>query len=437
MSGATGTHGLKRLDDRRILPGDIILVTSSSKLSAVIRLATRSDISHAMVCVEARSVIDATGEGVQARNLQRLFLEEACPVHVLRLRDGLSPSQLDYLRNFLRSHIGTRYSNRQAAMSALGGARQWDRKQFCSRLIAQAYEAAGIKLVRDPNFCSPGDIRSSKLLEAVSDATVSVSASEAAFWAERDDVPQKMRDAINVVLGGARRVDPTIETFDDLHRHLVSHPERDDEMCRLLETSGYLSIWKIEQEKNPWQYDLANMNSAPDAEIENYCWSVLANEDGGPNRYVVNRGAYTLFARQHDLQFFRTMADLYELLATLHRQRVEVAAQWLQSRGHLTEASSPALIPHSEEWFEGLTLWNPAQAQMARVVIDAAGHTDVCTVCGDEPVNDYRLEKPGRPTGGPDTLRLCEYCARIRRENGEPFVLLGAEDEPARQSGES
>jgi hypothetical protein len=124
------------------------------------------------------------------------------------------------------------------------------------------------------------------------------------------------------------------------------------------------------------------------------------------------------------------MADLYELLATLHHRRVDVAAQWLQSRGHLTGISSPALIPHSEGWFERLTVWNPAQAQMARAVIGAAGHIDVCTVCGDEPVNDYRLEKPARPAGGTDTLRLCEDCVRIRRKNGEPFVLLDAGQEP-------
>jgi hypothetical protein len=60
----------------------------------------------------------------------------------------------------------------------------------------------------------------------------------------------------------------------------------------LLETSGYLSIWQIEQNKNPWQYDLALMRASAATQIEDYCWSVLANEDSGPNRYVVNRGGY-------------------------------------------------------------------------------------------------------------------------------------------------
>jgi hypothetical protein len=40
-----------------------------------------SDISHAMIYVEDRSVIDATAESVQARNTQRLLFEDECAVH--------------------------------------------------------------------------------------------------------------------------------------------------------------------------------------------------------------------------------------------------------------------------------------------------------------------------------------------------------------------
>jgi hypothetical protein len=62
--------GFRRLNDALLRPGDIILTTTTAAVSMAIRVATGSDISHAMVCVEDRSVIDATGEGVQARNTQ-------------------------------------------------------------------------------------------------------------------------------------------------------------------------------------------------------------------------------------------------------------------------------------------------------------------------------------------------------------------------------
>ena len=119
-----------------------MLTTTKSAVSTAIRRATRSDISHAMVYVEDRSVIDATDEGVQARNTQRLMIEEACPVHVLRLRTGISAEQLAAVRTFLRGHIGTRYSKKEAVLAGLGGAQSWTRQQFCSRLVAQSFQVA-------------------------------------------------------------------------------------------------------------------------------------------------------------------------------------------------------------------------------------------------------------------------------------------------------
>lgn len=414
----------KQLDDAVLHSGDIVLTTTTAAISKVIRMATRSDISHAMVYVENCSVIDATGEGVHARNTQRIFFEEECAIHVLRLRSGISAAELSAVITYIRGHIGTQYSAREAVLAGLGGARQWSTKQFCSRLVAQAFASAGIHLVADSNFCSPADIMTSPLLVAVPDATKPVSAEDVSVWQGTDDVPQRMRSAINAVLDGAREKDPGIQTFDDLHRHLVDNPEQDAHFCRLLESSGYLSVWQIERNKNPWQYDLALMNTAPDAEMEGYCWKTLDDENAGPNRFIVNRGAYTLLLREHGLEFFRVMADLYETLAVLHHQRVEVAAKWLETRGRIELAPSPALVPHTDEWFAALDRWNPAQAKMTRMALQIAGRPDVCSICGDDPARDYRLDEEYRPPGGVDTLRLCDDCLRIRREGGEPFVPL-------------
>jgi len=337
MNAITGAKqaGLKRLNDTVLQPGDVILTTTTAVISKTIKIATRSDISHAMVYAEDRSVIDATSEGVHSRNTQRLFIEDECSVHVLRLRDGISDTQLAAVLTFIRGHIGTQYSTAEAMLTVVGGAYEWTKKQFCSRLVAQAFSSAGIQLVSNPNFCSPADLKSSPLLESVPSPTVAVTAEEVAFWEDRVDVPQLMRDATNAVLSGAREKDPNIQTFDDLHSHLVSHPEHDDDFCRLLEASGYLSIWKIEQEKNPWQYDLDIMSTAPAGPIKDYCWSVLKNEEVGPNRYIVNLRGYKLFSLQCDLKFFRMMSNLYEHLAGLHRQRVDVATGWLETNGYL------------------------------------------------------------------------------------------------------
>ena len=325
--------------------------------------------------------------------------------------------------------IGTRYSSREAIRAALGGELPSTGEQFCSRLVAQAFASAGVMLVEDPDYCSPEEFKASPLLVEVPDATVSVTASEAAALEGLADVPQMMRDAINFVLEGARSKNRRIQDFDDIHRHLAEHPEDDRFMCRLLDDSGYLSVWQIEMEKNPWQYDLNLMRTARVADIDGYCWAVLANEQVGPNRYAFNRGGYVLFARELDLHFFRLMAELYELLTALHHRRVETATKWLECNGRIVAAPKAALRPHTPEWFAALEIWDPPKAAMVRIAIEQVGSLAVCSVCGDDPARDFRLEHRQRLPSGVDTLRLCDGCLKIRTQHGESFVLLSDEAE--------
>src|SRR3546814_10434296 len=73
-----------------------------------------------------------------------------------------SPAQLRTIEAELRSKIGARYSALEAVRAVLPGQRRASRKQFCSRLIAQAFAAAGIQLVARPNFCSPAKLEKSR-----------------------------------------------------------------------------------------------------------------------------------------------------------------------------------------------------------------------------------------------------------------------------------
>src|SRR2546425_5402523 len=113
------TKEFVRLKDGLVRPGDIVLTTTSEWLSGAIRLATFGDISHAMVCVADSSVIDATSEGVHARNIQRIALDARLPVHVLRPRSELSAPQLSTIETFLRRQIGVEYSKGAATQLTL------------------------------------------------------------------------------------------------------------------------------------------------------------------------------------------------------------------------------------------------------------------------------------------------------------------------------
>ena len=193
-----------------------------------------------------------------------------------------------------RARVCTEYSTKEALRTVLGGRRGWTRKQFCSRLVAQAYASAGISLVDNPNFCAPADLKDSPLLIEMEAVTVSITDREAAQWESLADMPQMMIDATNFVLAGARKKSRDIQSFDDLNCYLIQHPEDDEYLCGLLEQSGYLTLWEVEKAQNPWQYDIKLLNafSSVNRGIDQYCRSVLAIEEEGPNRFIVNRGGY-------------------------------------------------------------------------------------------------------------------------------------------------
>lgn len=137
-----------------IQPGDVVLTTTPERVSQVIRKVTGADISHAMICVGKPSVSDSTGDGVHARNLERLILEPGCGGHVLRPVKQLTTDQLHSVVSFARAAVDTRYSMTGAAKSVLAGFVA-GRRQFCSRLVAQAYRNAGVNIVSDADFCHP------------------------------------------------------------------------------------------------------------------------------------------------------------------------------------------------------------------------------------------------------------------------------------------
>jgi hypothetical protein len=81
--------------------------------------------------------------------------------------------------------------------------------------------------------------------------------------------------------------------------------------------------------------------------------------------------------------------------------------------------------PHSEEWFRALNAFNPQQAAATRRIIELAGRTDACSICGDHPANDYKLVGKYFPSDAVATIRLCDDCRSIRKASyGEEFEPL-------------
>ncbi len=396
-----------------IQPGDIVLTTTSETISQTIRNVTGADISHAMICVGRSSVIDSTGDGVHARNLDRIILEPGCAGHVLRPVEPLTADQLRSVISFSRAMVGTRYTITGAAKSVVAGFVA-GRKQFCSRLVAQAYRDAGLNLVLDADFCHPGELLKSPALVEIPNVLTNLSPEEEADWRKDIDNVQAMRDSTNALLREARKLSSEIESLNDIDAYLVDHPERDAQLVQALRSSRYLDLWRDEFERNPWQYHVALIEGRDGSSErkQRYCEELLADEELCQNRFIVNHTGYVILNTLHPRQYFALMVELYNSLTEFHARRIKAATDWLARSGLLDPPPSKLFRPHTPEWFASLREWNPKQALMVEAVLQTTGSSDVCSVCADDPVRDYVLVS--RPAAGPGTLRLCDDCFRIR-----------------------
>lgn len=404
--------------------GDIVLTTSSSFKSKTIQTFTRADISHAMLCVGHGSVIDSTMEGVQARNLSRVVIEPGCNAYVLRAKRALSSEQMSAVIAYARGHIGVSYSLGDAVKS-LGLRVIPGRKQFCSRLVAQAYEFGGVYLSKNPAFCTPGDLLRCGSLVSVLDAMFELSPEEEA--ARRDSDPVKeMRDATNALLKGARKIAPRIESLNDIDTHLIEHPEDDARLVEVIHASGYLELWRRQVVRTPWLYDLDQLiaHHVPEARAQNYCADVVEEEVRNPSHYAQMRAAYVGYHLQYPLEYFRLQVELYTALAKNHTQRLRVAITFLERKGLLTAEYTPPVLPHTLEWYLSLANWDPRLSLKVSQAVQAAGeNTAICTMCSSEPTRDYIAVTS--PPAGPGTYRLCDDCY-ARHSVDEPLMPFPA-----------
>ena len=325
-----------RLKGEHLRPGDIILSTTPLKLSAAIRLATNSDISHALLCVGAYTAIDATGSGVHSNNTQRLLFATSQPLYVLRYKTPLPNTTLLAITDFARSKVGTRYSTLEAMKVRIGATEEKSRQQFCSRLVAQAYASVGISLVNNPDFCSPEELKKSTLLVPVAGLVESVSEALLVTLNNLADVPSHMRSVTEMLLAQIRTIEPSIEGINDVIQYLRKHPQADIVTLTAFRDSGYLDAWRVEVSSKQWQYDYAALEQSDDSadEMRAYCEQVIDGHSDEVWRFEVNFARLDEYLKEANLATFSALNEVNLRMIDLLRQKVVVAKRWLLANTH-------------------------------------------------------------------------------------------------------
>jgi hypothetical protein len=245
------------LDIDKLEAGDIILTRSNTEISERVRRLTKSEYSHAILYVGVSSCIESDGPGVQSQNIQRLLYENETDVKVLRLKADKAKIAIPNVIVFARQKVGTEYSVSEAIEAVLKrevNAKETNR-QFCTRFVAQAFESTGIRLVDNPDYCNPEELLKSDLLIEVKEPLREANAAEIEF-ANSESPLKKQQDIHNTIFNSARKLSGSdIQTFEQLSKFVLENPDKEPQITKIIEESGYLTMWQMDTESNPWHYD--------------------------------------------------------------------------------------------------------------------------------------------------------------------------------------
>ena len=148
--------------------GDVLVSTTESIISTGIRLATRTEVSHAAIHVGGGFIIEAVDAGVRRIHVRSLVYPEEDFVHVLR-PSRASVVQCNIASEHARSLVYRPYSVRGAIGSVAPFCRAPDDPgRFCSQVVAEAFARALIPMTRKASErVTPADILQSRALERV------------------------------------------------------------------------------------------------------------------------------------------------------------------------------------------------------------------------------------------------------------------------------
>lgn len=342
-----------------MLPGDIILTAALTAASYGIRKITKSNFSHAILYL-GDSYMHSDLDGVHSGNPQRLLFESPEHVKVLRLKqEYLNAQTIENVCAFARSEHGKQYSKIEAAKSVLTpNALSQKNRQFCSKLVAQSFQNAGIRIVKNSNYCTPHEISISDYFEEVLDVTKLANdeeiefANSKSFLTSQTEITNKLLKNIREITG------QDIQTLNEIDTLLIKNPEYDYQITDILKNSGYLEIWKMDCKKNPWKYDgkiflnfknpneLIKFKKANELKDASYSDLIIAMAIGELNLFSgktisVNDGLrfqhqhdnYSLLFKQYKLNYFQTQIKLYDQLLINCRKRINAAEYVLKHYG--------------------------------------------------------------------------------------------------------
>lgn len=314
--------------------GDIFLTTEKHLISKAIKTFTSSNYSHAMLYVGDGSYIHSDRDGVHAGNVQRLLFKKMKYIQVLRLKECVDRKLIDNACAFARNEVGKQYSILNAIGTKIPLLRLSETKrQFCSRLVAQSYESAGLNLVKNSSYCSPQEFDSSEFTMRIFDCIRKATDDEIKF-AKTESPLENQTKITNSIFTKVRIVTgQDIQTFEQLVNYLIKNNQHDAKITDLIKKSGYFHMWQHEVNANSWRYDKELFMSLPlsKEELKKIAANELNSSINSKQRYVYMCNQYTAIWQAKHLRYAAMHIMLYQELIKLADLRISNSMHVIQN----------------------------------------------------------------------------------------------------------
>lgn len=321
------------LDGQKLELGDIILESGTNKFSQAIKTTTKSKYSHAMLYVGSHTVMHAmvNPDGVFSKNIQRIIVDSESSLKVMRKKTPLTEDEKKIICNYGRNLTGSEYSLTEAGLvTALNKSetQALTSEQYCSRVIAQSYYKAGISLVKNPDYCSPGDIERSEFLEEIPSCVRQATDDEIQFTKTNypiDENQKRTSDWLNKCRILFKKRDIDIQTILDVQVALIENSDLDSEVCQYIKKSGYLEHYDFDKKINTYRYNLSLFIDFFENERD-FGWIIkqLDMDIAEFSRHSTNYFNSGLNYAFYGHEFQKLHKELYKNLLILTKERVDV-----------------------------------------------------------------------------------------------------------------
>lgn len=302
------------LDSTMLQPFDIIMEKGDNpRLSAAYNHRNGTPYTHAKLYIGMGSYIDASGTGVKSQQVERTLYSSIDDAIVLRYNEELTEGQKAIINSFVRSEIGKEFHTPSCINPYVKSSDEHElNREYCVRLVALAYQEAGINIVSNALYCKPEEFINSTRLTQI-DIKLKEANDDNLEYANSECVINKQDTICGNMFELIRHITHAdIQTEEQLVDFLIKEPSFDDKIYESIKNDLYFSMLEQYHKDHPEEYDAKAFINRYGCNALTWAFVLLKNAEMMQNgHWMINLLNYMYLYETYRLKTFSLFVNLY------------------------------------------------------------------------------------------------------------------------------